>query len=368
MSKINIIIPMAGEGNRFQDVGIEIPKPLIVTNGKTLIEHSIESLGIDGRYIFITKKYNNEDYNTQLTNIFKKSVGEFIEIRVCEKQKGTSHSALEAKEFIDNDEELIITNCDQILHWDSSDFLKNARAKGDGAIVVHESDSHKHSYALIKDDIVLKLAEKNPISNSALVGLHYWKHGKDFVLSSEKLIKDLEGSGKESYISLTYNYMIGDGKTVSTYSVEPNQYVPLGTPRDIEIYESKLTEYYNSEKPKTLFIDIDGTTLKHSYHSADNDTHAIKILPGVLEKMNDWKSKGYCIVFTTARRGAKHPNLKQELIEAGIPVDQLITDIEGGQRFIINDKLKSDDLDRAIGINVITDQGFNKVKWEDYNL
>ena len=56
MSKINIIIPMAGEGNRFQDVGIEIPKPLIVTNGKTLIEHSIESLGIDGRYIFITKK------------------------------------------------------------------------------------------------------------------------------------------------------------------------------------------------------------------------------------------------------------------------------------------------------------------------
>jgi CTP:phosphocholine cytidylyltransferase-like protein len=31
---MNILIPMAGEGNRFKDIGIDTPKPLIVTNGK----------------------------------------------------------------------------------------------------------------------------------------------------------------------------------------------------------------------------------------------------------------------------------------------------------------------------------------------
>ena len=56
---INIIIPMAGLGSRFSKNGIKTPKPLIRVDGKTLIEHSVESLGIDGRYIFITRKYDN---------------------------------------------------------------------------------------------------------------------------------------------------------------------------------------------------------------------------------------------------------------------------------------------------------------------
>jgi choline kinase len=53
---INIVIPMAGEGSRFKDVGVDTPKPLIEIDGKTLIEHSISTLGIAGRFIFITKK------------------------------------------------------------------------------------------------------------------------------------------------------------------------------------------------------------------------------------------------------------------------------------------------------------------------
>ena len=51
---INIVVPLAGEGTRFSSTGIKTPKPLIVVNGKTMIEHSVETLGIKGQYIFIT--------------------------------------------------------------------------------------------------------------------------------------------------------------------------------------------------------------------------------------------------------------------------------------------------------------------------
>ena len=34
MSKINLIMPMAGGGTRFKKKGIKIPKPLIEINGK----------------------------------------------------------------------------------------------------------------------------------------------------------------------------------------------------------------------------------------------------------------------------------------------------------------------------------------------
>lgn len=365
---MNILIPIAGEGSRFKDVGIDLPKPLIVTNGKTLIQHTIESLNIDGHYIFITKKYENEEHNKQLTKIFEDLVPSFVEIQVYGKQYGTAYSALHAKDYINNDDELILTNCDQLLDWDSKEFLSVSRSGGDGSLLLHESDSHKHSYALIKNGKVTKLAEKNPISSSALVGLHYWKNGKDFVSSAERLVADALDLGKESYVSLTYNYLINDGKSIIPYFIKPNQYVSLGTPRDIEIYESKVMEYYNQEKSKTFFIDIDGTTIKHSYHSWDKNISKMELLPGVLEKINEWKQQGHYIVFTTARRGENHPNLKQELIDLGLPVDQLLTDVESGQRVLINDKLKDKDIDRALGINVVTDAGFNTINWKEYGL
>ena len=35
---MNIVIPMAGEGSRFQDEGYQVPKPLIDIGGRPMIE------------------------------------------------------------------------------------------------------------------------------------------------------------------------------------------------------------------------------------------------------------------------------------------------------------------------------------------
>ena len=53
MKKINIVIPMVGLGKRFSDVGYILPKPLIDIEGKAIVQHAIDSFGIDGNYIFI---------------------------------------------------------------------------------------------------------------------------------------------------------------------------------------------------------------------------------------------------------------------------------------------------------------------------
>ena len=42
----NILLPIAGRGQRFVEDGYETPKPLIKTNGKYLIERSLESTGL----------------------------------------------------------------------------------------------------------------------------------------------------------------------------------------------------------------------------------------------------------------------------------------------------------------------------------
>ena len=66
---INILIPMAGAGSRFKIKGYEIPKPLIKIDNKLMIELAIETLNIEGQYIFVVRKYENEEYNILLNTI-----------------------------------------------------------------------------------------------------------------------------------------------------------------------------------------------------------------------------------------------------------------------------------------------------------
>ena len=52
---INVVIPMAGAGSRFQEQGYELPKPLIDVCGKPMIERVINSLNnplLDINFIF----------------------------------------------------------------------------------------------------------------------------------------------------------------------------------------------------------------------------------------------------------------------------------------------------------------------------
>ena len=355
---INIVIPMAGLGSRFTSKGINIPKPLIFIDNKTMIEHAVESLNIEGRYIFITRKYNNIEYNKKLTKIIKKLKPECIEIQLNKDQFGAADAALYAQEYIDNDEELIITNCDQILKWDSNKFLYKIKNKNvDGCVVLYKSNDIKNSYAEIIDGKIINIVEKNVVSDNALVGVHYWKKGKDFVKSAKLLLSNHSWTTKECYISETYNFLIKEGKLIHPYKISNNEYICLGTPDHVETYLGKLKEFY-TEKPKTIFCDIDGTIIKHVHKFSEVGKNPAEILPLVKEKFDEWDSKGYKIILTTARKESARRLTEKQLSNIGIPWDYLIMGITSGQRIIVNDKLLESDIDRAIAFNVITNDGF----------
>jgi hypothetical protein len=52
----------------------------------------------------------------------------------------------------------------------------------------------------------------------------------------------------------------------------------------------------------------------------------------------------------------------------GLPWDILLMGITSGTRVLINDKLTAADGDRARSINLLTNEGFENVYWEDYGL
>lgn len=359
-----VVIPMAGLGSRFAKTGITTPKPLIQVQNITLIEHSVKSFDVDAKFIFITRDFENKDTNERLTNLLKQLKPNSIEIKLDKLTNGASQTVLAVKDLINNDEELVIYNCDQIIKWNHQDFVDFVKKKpNDGAVVLYNNNDPKNSFAEIVDGKIISLVEKKAISNNALIGFHYWKKGSDFVESAEHLVEQFHLSGQpECYVSETYNYLINKGKNILPYFISSNMYIPLGTPEDVAKYVGKIREYY-SEKPKTIFCDIDGTLVKHMHTISDALSTEPVILPEVRNKINQWDSQGHKIILVTARKESTREITEAQLRSLGIAWDQLVMGVSSGQRVLVNDKLYNNDPDRAMAINVITDDGFGNTDW-----
>ena len=234
--KLNILIPMAGAGRRFQEAGYTFPKPLIEINNKPMIQWVIESLRLDGNFIFIVQKEHQEQYNiNSLLKILKPNC-KIIE--VDEVTEGAACTTLLAKKYINSNNPLLISNCDQYISWDSIKSMYNFNSKKfDGSILTFESVHPKWSYAKIdKNNFVKEVAEKKVISKNASVGIYYWRKGSDYVKYAESMIKKNIRVNNEFYVCPVFNEAIADKKKIVIEQVK--EMYGLGTPEDLKNFYS----------------------------------------------------------------------------------------------------------------------------------
>jgi len=229
--KMNILIPMAGRGSRFEQAGYTFPKPLIDVNGKPMIQVIAENLNVDATFIYVVQKEHREKYN--LDTLLKLITPNCKIVEVDTVTEGAACTTLLAKEYINNDEPLLMANSDQFVEWDSNEFMyKMIEQSVDGGIVTFKSTHPKWSFAKIDDSgYVTEVAEKNPISNIATVGIYYWKTGSDYVKYAEQMIEKNMRINNEFYVCPVFNEAIGDGKKIKTFDV-PRMW-GLGTPEDL---------------------------------------------------------------------------------------------------------------------------------------
>ena len=232
--KMNVLIPMAGAGSRFQQAGYTFPKPLIDVEGKPMIQVVVENLNIDANFIFVVQKEHREKYNLDtLLNLIAPN-SKVVEVDGL--TEGAACTALLAKEYIDNDNPLFFANSDQFVEWDSTEFMyKMNETDADGGIVSFRATHPKWSFAKVDESgLVTEVAEKNPISDIATVGYYYWKHGSDFVKYAEEMIEKDIRVNNEFYVCPVFNQAIEGGKEIRTFDI-PKMW-GLGTPEDLKYY------------------------------------------------------------------------------------------------------------------------------------
>jgi len=235
--RVNVLIPMAGEGSRFRAAGYTMPKPLIDVKGKSMIQVVCENIDIDANYIFVAQKNDINQYNIDehLALVCKN----FTLIEQDGKLDGAAKSCLLAEHIIDNDLPLIIANSDQYIEWDATVVLDNFIKSGiDGSILTFNSTDTKWSYAKVSEHgIVSAVAEKNVISNNATCGIYYWKYGSDFVKYAKQMIEKNIKTNNEFYVCPTYNEAIADEKIITIHEVKGMH--GLGTPDDLNAFLQK---------------------------------------------------------------------------------------------------------------------------------
>jgi len=234
---LNIVMPMAGRGKRFADAGYAVPKPLIPIHGKPMTQVVIDNLrpACAHRFIFLILQEHIEAFGLD-AHLRRWAPGcEIVPVRSV--TQGAACTVLLARSHIDNDDPLMIANCDQWVNIDINNYLADMdKRKLDGLIMTMWADDPKWSYCRMDGPRVTEVLEKQVVSHDATVGIYNYRHGRDFVAAAEQMIAADERVNGEFYVAPAYNKMIAHGATIGVFGVgeEGAGMHGLGIPADLE--------------------------------------------------------------------------------------------------------------------------------------
>lgn len=251
---MKIVVPMAGSGRRFNDY-LSL-KPLIIVEGKPMIEHAVGFIDPvdEHEFIFICneKHFHNTDMHEVLNRI---PIARKTILSIPDHSKGPSFSNLFAFNELADEDEVLVTYCDTIQVLDFDKFLQRIRKeKPDGAIFTfkgfHPASLGETYYGYLRVDpegYMEELREKLSFTNArmeepASSGVYYFSRAELFKRYTREILSDSRHAvNGEYYASLPFNLMVRDGFKVLSYPVE--KFISLGIPRDYELYKF-WSEYF----------------------------------------------------------------------------------------------------------------------------
>tara|TARA_Y100001934_G_scaffold201481_1_gene237542 strand:- start:650 stop:1387 length:738 start_codon:yes stop_codon:yes gene_type:complete len=236
---MKLILPMAGNGQRFFDDGYDLPKPLIDIKGKPMFVRVIENLwlGDDIKPWCIVRQDHVSEYE-----IDKRILEHYPDAHIII-IPGTTEGAACTVRLATNvlgGEPMMVANCDQLMLWDPKEFYEKIETNlhPGGLIPVFQPNHNepKHSYVDVNAyDELLVLKEKEIISNLATVGVYYFGDESKWIKAHEEQMKQNDRTNNEFYLAPTYNYI---KESVGIFRVD--KMIGMGTPEE-------LNEFKNSE-------------------------------------------------------------------------------------------------------------------------
>jgi capsule biosynthesis phosphatase len=297
---MNIIIPIGGIGQRFQDEGYLMPKPLISVLGKTMIYRVIDNLNLneeDTIYIVYNNQLKEFNFENLVKFYFPKKNIKFISLdHVTKGASETILYGLNEMPVKELEKEFLVLDCDTFYE---EDILEQYRKSDNKNIIFYFEDKQINPiFSYIKLDSngwVTDIKEKVKISDWANTGAYGFHTGRTL----KQYIEKLSGISTETYTSYIYQEMLKDNLVIKGQQV--SKFSCVGTPLQLQIYCNK--NKHNSE-PLRICFDFDNTLV--SYPTIPGDYYSVEPIQRNINFLKLLHSLGHTIIIYTARRMKTH--------------------------------------------------------------
>ena len=247
-----LIVPMAGEGQRFVNEGYKKIKPLIEVSGKPMVIQAVNSLLNFKNKIFVIRS-NMKGIKT-ISKKLKQSYSNIYLKTLRNKTQGQADTALNAIKQTDPNtnininENITISACDNGVIFNSKK-LNNYMNDTKKDIIVWGIRGHPHAirnpemYGWInlnkKSNKIISVSVKSPLQNTTLdpiiIGTFTFRNKFIARSSIETLIEKNNRINNEFYIDSSINEAIKLG--FKCYYFEIDYYLSWGTPNDLKTFE-----------------------------------------------------------------------------------------------------------------------------------
>ncbi len=244
--KIQLLIPMSGQGTRYQAAGYLEPKPLIPINGTPMIQRLLENFPESWPCFFVMAENHK---NTELPTVLSKERPQGKQIFIEKHNQGPGFAALKAMEFLDPEAPVFLSYCDYAMVWDGVRFSNFVRETECDACVISYRGYHAHyrsplqyAYSRMEGERVVEVKEKGSFTENreqefASSGGYYFKSAKLLREAIEYQITNKIQLNGEYYSSLTVQSLLQMRSNAHVRVFEIPGFFQWGTPEDLRIFE-----------------------------------------------------------------------------------------------------------------------------------
>jgi NDP-sugar pyrophosphorylase family protein len=254
----SLVMLMAGLGQRFQNEGYLLPKPLIPVSGKPMVVQAMHDLPPAKQQAFVLRSdmLSHEEITGELKLIYPNALVESIP----SVSEGQACSALTGLDSLDCEGQLALGpvtfgSCDNGALYDALAFEKLIR-NPEVDVIVWGARGHANAvrrpamFGWIDADedgrirrISVKTPLKSPHTDPVVIGTFTFRQAADFRASVERLIKRNGRINNEFYIDAAINDAVELGLRCHLFEVDC--FLSWGTPDDLRTFEYWQSCFHN---------------------------------------------------------------------------------------------------------------------------
>jgi dTDP-glucose pyrophosphorylase len=229
MADVAVVTPMAGQGVRFQDTGVQTPKPLIDLYGKPFFWWSTESVVRSAavrELVFVVLADHVERF--RIDSVIRGFYPSARIVSLPEATAGAAETAAIGVAALESRGPVAVNDCDHAFRDIGLQKVVDALTGSvEGALLGFRADAPAYSYVRFDSDRrVVGTVEKQVVSDLAIGGCYLFADAATF---RERFAAYRRAcSYDELFVSGIYNEIVEAGGDVLVHELE--QHISFGTP------------------------------------------------------------------------------------------------------------------------------------------